>query len=82
MEKCGSGAVQVCQDDEKMAGTDQTRQGVGVGVHHCRTGEKRSRTSEDCMEQLGFVKFGSFSVSSTPVGLQRCGGRWEPGRCA
>ena len=75
MEKCGRGAVQVRQDDEKMASTDQTRQDDGVGVHHRRAGEKRSRTGEDRVEQLDFIKFGSFSVTSTPVGLQRCAGR-------
>ena len=74
MEKCGRGAVQVRQDDEKMASADQTRQDDGVGVHHRRAGEKRSRTGEDRVEQLDFIKFGSFSVTSTPVGLQRCAG--------
>ena len=75
MEKCGRGAVQVRQEDEKMASADQTRQDNGVGVLHRRAGEKRSRTGEDRVEQLEFIKFGSFSVTSTPVGLQRCAGR-------
>ena len=74
MEKCGRGAVQVRQEDEKMASADQTRQDDGVGVHHRCAGDKRSRTGEDRVEQLDF-KFGSFSVTSTPIGLQRCAGR-------
>jgi hypothetical protein len=75
MEKCGRDAVQVRQDNEKMVAANQTRQDNGVGVLHRRAGEKRRRTGEDRVEQLKFIKFGSFSVTSTPVGLQRCAGR-------
>ena len=47
MEKCGSGAIHVCQqDDEKMAAADQAGQGDRVGAPRRQSGEKRSRTED------------------------------------
>ena len=59
MEKGGSGATHECQGDQKTAAADQAGQGGRAGAPHCRTGEKRSRTDDDRVEWLDFIKFGS-----------------------
>lgn len=82
VEERGRGAMQKRQDDEKIEGAGQAG---GAGTLHQRAGEKRCRTGEDRLEQLIHgpgITFGSFNVTSVPVGLQRCGGGRRGGGCA
>lgn len=60
-------------DDEEVAAADQAVQGGRAEAPNRRAGEKRSKTGEDRVERLDFIKFGSFAVASAPVGLQRWG---------